>query len=69
MSLLRRVFLSALAATSIDATAQTAANWPNRAFKMIVPFPAGEGCDFMAHPSPKADGIPGQPVVVVTWLP
>ena len=65
MSLLRRVFLSALAATSIGAAAQTAANWPNRAIKMIVPFPAGGGYDFMARNlAQKLTESMGQPVVV-----
>ena len=65
MSLLRRIFLSALAASSIGATAQTASNWPSRPIKVIVPFPAGGGYDFMARNlAQKLTDSLGQPVVV-----
>jgi tripartite-type tricarboxylate transporter receptor subunit TctC len=65
MSFIRRVFLFALASVSMCAGAQTAANWPSRPIKMIVPFPAGGGYDFMARNLAQrlTDSL-GQPVVV-----
>ncbi len=65
MSLIRRVFLATLAATSLGAIAQTNANWPTRPIKLIVPFPAGGGYDFMARNlAQKLTDSLGQPVVV-----
>lgn len=65
MSLIRRFFLATLAATSIGAIAQTSSNWPTRPIKMIVPFPAGGGYDFMARNlAQKLTDSLGQPVVV-----
>jgi hypothetical protein len=65
MSLLRRVFLSTQVTTSLGATAQTSTSWSNRPIKVIVPFPAGGGYDFMARNlAQKLTDSLGQPVVV-----
>ena len=65
MSLLSRVFLSTQVTTSLGATAQTSTSWSNRPIKVIVPFPAGGGYDFMARNlAQKLTDSLGQPVVV-----
>jgi tripartite-type tricarboxylate transporter receptor subunit TctC len=49
----------------MGAIAQTTANWPTRPIKVIVPFPAGGGYDFMARNlAQKLTDSLGQPVVV-----
>ena len=65
MSLLRRVFLSTQVTTSLGATAQTSTRWPNSPIKVVIPFPAGGGYNFMARNlSQKPTGSLGQLVVV-----
>jgi tripartite-type tricarboxylate transporter receptor subunit TctC len=52
-------------APSVDAVAQTGANYPNRAVKLVVPFPPGGGADFLGRLlSAKMGEALGQPMIV-----
>ncbi len=64
----RRIFLSALATTGFGLNAigqATAQTYPNRAIKVIVPFPPGGPTDVMARlVADKLSSILGQSVIV-----
>jgi tripartite-type tricarboxylate transporter receptor subunit TctC len=66
MKLLRRAFVCAILVCGAAAIAQPArSDWPARPIKIIVPFPAGGGYDFMARNiAQKLTESLGQPVVV-----
>lgn len=65
MTMIRRLFLACLACTLMGAMAQTPSSWPTRPIKVIVPFPAGGGYDFLARNlAQKLTDTLGQPVVV-----
>lgn len=64
-SLLRHAVLVGLACVPLYAAAQGASTYPNRAIRMIVPFPAGGGYDFMARNiAQKMNETWGQAVVI-----
>ena len=61
----RRLLAVAFAVLPAAAVAQSAATYPNRALRVIVPFPAGGGYDFMARNiGQRMNETWGQPVVV-----
>ncbi|HRO83046.1 MAG TPA: tripartite tricarboxylate transporter substrate-binding protein, partial [Alicycliphilus denitrificans] len=56
---------AALAATLAPAQAQTAAAWPNRPVRIVVPYPAGGSSDVIARLlSQQLQETLGQPVLV-----
>lgn len=65
----RRAVTAGLAASAFamrtKAAAQTGGSYPNKAIKMVVPFAAGGGADFMARVlAPKMTEALGQPVII-----
>lgn len=59
------LMLGVCAGVAAPVHAQTAAQYPNRAIRMIVPFPAGGGYDFMARNiAQKMNETWKQPVVI-----
>lgn len=68
-SISRRALAAGLAASALikrtRAEAQTSAAFPNKTIKMVVPFAAGGGADFMARVlAPKMTEVLGQPVII-----
>ena len=63
--MIKKTIFLLLLCVGLGAMAQTGVNWPNRSIKVIVPFPAGGGYDFMARNlAQKLSDSLGQPVVV-----
>ena len=57
--------IAAFCVTPTDAAAQGAAGYPNRAVRMIVPFPPGGGTDITSRTvAQKLSETWGQPVIV-----
>ena len=67
MTLRRHIYLAAFLGLAVSALAQPPArpDWPSKAIKLVVPFPAGGGYDFMARNiAQKLTESLGQPVIV-----
>ena len=58
-------WITTLAAATLLAAGAAAAAYPERAVRLVVPFPAGGGADFMARAlAQKLSAQLGQPVVL-----